>query len=92
MQLGTQQPISVLLNKFSSQKDRQTCDKIAWAVETKFSTCFCRDKYETVIKSLNVRPLRIQAGQNVVVRATEDGLVVVEDEDVAGAEAENAAA
>ena len=36
----------------------------------------CRSKYEDVITSLNIRSLRIQAGQNVVVRATEDGLVV----------------
>ena len=36
----------------------------------------CRSKYDRVISELSIRPLRIQAGRGVVVKATEEGLVV----------------
>ena len=46
----------------------------------------CRDKYDNVITDLKIRPLRIQAGRGVVVRATEEGLVVDTENKVAGEE------
>ena len=36
----------------------------------------CRSKYDHVVGELSIRPLRIQAGRGVVVKATEEGLVV----------------
>lgn len=39
----------------------------------------CRSKYENLISELNIRPLRIQAGARLVVKATEEGIVVDAD-------------
>jgi len=36
----------------------------------------CRAKYDHAVRELKIRPLRIQAGKGVVVKQTEDGLVV----------------
>lgn len=49
----------------------------------------CRAKYDTVITDLKIRPLRIQAGRGVVVRATEEGLVVDTEARQAGSAEEN---
>jgi len=35
-----------------------------------------RARYDNAISELNIRPLRIQAGKGVVVKQTEDGLVI----------------
>lgn len=30
--------------------------------------CVCRDAYEKIIEDLNIRPLKVQAGRNVIIK------------------------